>query len=89
MCQKCNQTTVGQSRVRLVEVQGDQEEFADLIGTEGVLQLGGNHNWYNPDNLGDTLQLAVKSVHHRKESDRVSVKTKLGNTFTFRLTETK
>jgi hypothetical protein len=46
-------------KVRLVEVQGDQEEFADLIGTEGKLYLGGvnesgdrdGNNWYMPENI--------------------------------------
>lgn len=73
-------------QVRLIEVQGDQEEFADLIGTEGELQLIGPsspHNWFNPDERGDSLSLAVKrSV---EKDGNIKVYTKLGNTFTFKV----
>lgn len=71
-------------KARLVEVQGDQEEYADLIGTNGTLYLEGNNNWYLPANRGDHLSFAVK----RKVNiapDKVRVFTKLGNVFTFRL----
>jgi hypothetical protein len=71
-------------KARLVEVQGDQEDFADLIGTTGTLYLEGNNNWFLPENRGDHLSFVIK----RKVNvapDKVRVFTKLGNTFTFRL----
>jgi hypothetical protein len=85
MCQACRE-------VRLVGVEGDQEEYADLIGTEGVLRLDPHStdsgiNWYNPNGSGETLALSRKRV--TEKDGKVRVHTKLGNTFIFRLKETK
>jgi len=85
MCQACR-------KVRLVNVEGDQEEFADLLGTEGELRLdptskSGELNWYNPKGRGDTLGLSRKRV--TEKDGKVKVFTQLGNCFTFRLVETK
>jgi len=84
MCQACR-------KVRLVEVRGDQEEYADLIGTEGELRLDPKStdsgiNWYNPTGSGETLTLSRKRV--TEKDGKVTVHTKLGNTFVFRLTKT-
>lgn len=72
-------------QAKLIQVQGDEEEFDDLIGTKGKLQLIGPsspHNWFHPEGSGDTLSLAVKrSV---KKDDKIKVFTKYGNIFTFR-----
>lgn len=85
MCQACR-------KVRLVNVEGDQAEYADLIGTEGVLRLDPTStdsgiNWYNPERSGETLSLSRKRV--LESNGKVKVFTKLGNCFTFRLLETK
>ena len=82
----CTKATM-KTNVRLIEVLGDQEDFADLIGTEGELHLDGTNNWFLPEHRGDMLSLAIK---RKVEGDgKVKVHTKLGNTFTFRLLETK
>ncbi len=70
-------------KVRLTAVEGDQEEFADLIGTEGELHLSPGNNWYNPNGRGDSLQMESKRIT-RKE-DRITVSTHLGNKFVFRV----
>jgi len=85
MCTACR-------KVRLVNVEGDQEEFADLIGTEGDLHLhptsaSSELNWFNPEGRGDSLGLSRKRV--TEGNGKVKVFTKLGNCFTFRLLETK
>lgn len=85
MCQACR-------KVRLVSVEGDQEEYADLIGTEGDLRIDPKStdsgiNWFNPEGTGETLTLARKRVIEK--DGKVIVHTKLGNKFTFRLKETK
>lgn len=85
MCTACK-------KVRLVNIEGDQEEFADLIGTEGELRLdpankSSDLNWYNPKGRGDTLGLSRKRV--TETGDKIKVFTELGNCFTFRLIETK
>lgn len=85
MCTACR-------KVRLVAVEGDQEDFADLIGTEGVLRLDpvstdSGINWFNPTGSGETLTLSRKRV--TEKNGKVKVFTKLGNVFTFRLMETK
>ena len=65
---------------RLISVKGE-EEFADLIGVYGTLNL--EHNWFLPNDDGDMLSFLVK----RKTfvDDKVKVFTKLGNIFTFRV----
>ena len=73
-------------RVRLVEVQGDQEDFADLIGQNGLLELSGkgeDQNTFFPDNRGDFLSLLIKKVVEK--DGKIIVSTKLGNTFTFKI----
>lgn len=85
MCQACR-------KVRLVNVEGDQEEFADLIGAEGELRLdpaskSSDLNWFNPNGRGDSLGLSRKRV--TEAQGKVKVFTVLGNCFTFRLIETK
>lgn len=68
-------------RVRMVGVLGDQEDFADLIGTEGTLSIGERHV-YQPENRGDWLTMEKKRV--TEKDGKISVATRLGNTFIFR-----
>lgn len=86
-------------RARLVEVRGDQEEFADLIGCAGELRLDRPYSFL-PDGRGDWLEMpggrlrkgrpAGPAKRQRKgrpvpedRPARVSVRTSLGNTFVF------
>ena len=75
-----------------MEVQGDQVEFADLLGVEGILRLHGTDkaeelNWFNPNRGWGTLCLARRRVV--ESANEVKVFTELGNTFTFRLLDSK
>lgn len=75
-------------KAKLVEVQGDQEEYADLIGATGELQLhetdkSAELNWFSPKNRGDTLGLTRKTV--TENGKKVVVSTRMGNKFTFQL----
>lgn len=67
----------------LVGVEGDQAEFADMIGTTGRLYLNTGNNWYGPKGSGESITLTRKRV--TRKDDKVRVHTKLGNVFTFRL----
>jgi hypothetical protein len=69
-------------RVKLVSVLGDQEEFADLIGTEGDLTIRHKTGTFNPDNRGDWLVMEKKRWTRR--NGMVKISTILGNTFIFR-----
>lgn len=72
-------------RAELIEVQGDQEEFADLIGEQGDLKLPGKNkgeNYFLPDS-GDSLTMLVKNI--RTNGNKTTVKTQWGNTFIFRI----
>lgn len=79
MCTSC---TVPR-KARLVSVTPDASEYTDLIGYDGKLNLpgvGSPHNWFSAN--GDLVSLGVREV---AEADgKVTVKTGLGNTFTFR-----
>ena len=68
---------------RLVSVEGDQEEFADMIGTTGRLYLNTGNNWYGPKGSASPLNLARRRVI--RKGDKIRVHTKFGNIFTFRL----
>jgi hypothetical protein len=73
--------------VRLVGVLGDQEEFADLIGTEGVLterqpNFEGGGFTYFPFGRGDWLSMNVKFGLENQSQLRIT--TDLDNTFIFR-----
>jgi len=75
-------------KVRLVNIEGNQAEYADLIGLDGTLRIDPTSsdpaiNWFNPHRSGETLSLARKRVIEK--NGRVKVFTKLGNCFTFRL----
>lgn len=70
-------------RVKLIQVLGDQEEFADLIGAVGELrETRSDGLCFSPERRGDFLSMAVKEMV--EENDVVNVKTGLGNTFSFR-----
>jgi hypothetical protein len=68
-------------RVALVSITGDQEEFADLVGTIGTLFLEHGEERYWP-NSNDPVRLARKRVSWKNGTIRVF--TRLGNVFTFR-----
>jgi hypothetical protein len=68
-------------KVKLTAIEGDQEEFADLIGTTGKLFLEPDREWYHPA-AGEPVVLKRKRVV--REGDRIQVFTHLGNVFTFR-----
>ena len=73
-------------KAKLTQVEGDQEEFSDLIDREGILMR-----------LSEGLAFTVKgsdslTMHARYVSDngeKVVVSTKLGNKFTFKVLENK
>lgn len=68
---------------KLVGVEGDQEEFADMIGTTGRLYLNTGNNWFGPKGSSESITLTRKRV--TRKDDKIRVHTKLGNVFTFRL----
>lgn len=69
-------------RATLVEVRGNQEEFADVIGTTEILHLHELDNSPELNFFGD-VGLSVKRVV--KKDNRISISTRLGNTFVFQL----
>lgn len=76
--------------VRLISVNGDDpEEYADLIGTEGTLGPAGADSrtkdglTFMPRGRGDWLVIDKES--EATANGRVTVHSKLGNTFIFRL----
>ena len=74
-------------QVKLIEVQGDQEEFSDLIGLTGTLRLDDKCtdsavNWFSPGG-GDVLSIVRKRVVEK--DGKVSVFTHLGNKFVFKI----
>lgn len=65
-------------KAELVRVQGeDREEFSDLVDTQGWLVIG-PESWF-----GDELRLSPKTRGVTIKDKTVTVKTTLGNTFTF------
>lgn len=68
-------------RAKLVNVQGDQEEFSDLIGETGTLFLSKGNNWFAAG--GDCVELQRKRLTKRENGD-IRLSTHLGNRFTFR-----
>lgn len=71
-------------KARLVAVEGDQEEFADLIGTSGELGETVEGLCFWPEGRGDFLGMRPAGVPCCI-GGRLHVTTKLGNTFTFEL----
>lgn len=72
-------------RVKLLWVEGDAEEFADLIGLEGELKGPRLGDFiFLPDKRTDwvTLEGATETLD---EKGRRRIKTGLGNTFVFRV----
>lgn len=69
--------------VRLTQVFGDQEEFADLIGRNGVLTLG-DRNVFNP-NEGGWGWLTLDKKRIIEKDGKITVSTKLGNKFVFKV----
>jgi len=71
-------------KVELIEVQGDQVEFADLLGCSGKLEMEGERGYsvFYPENRGDWLHMS--KIKSRKEGDKISIFTTLGNKFVFK-----
>ena len=69
--------------VRLINVDGDQEDFADLIGTEGKIHPTSEGLTFMPNNRGDWLSMRPKRKTWK--DGKVKISTTLGNTFTFRV----
>ena len=65
---------------KLVKMEGNQEDYADLIGLEGRLYLDKNNNWFGTSG-GGCLTLSRKKVTQKANLIRVS--THLGNVFYF------
>lgn len=73
---------VARERVRLVGVQGDQEEFADLLGTVGSLvKTKADGLCYMAEGSGDFLSMVGALV--RRVETKIYVETAVGNVFTF------
>ena len=71
-------------KARLVAVEGDQEELADLIGVSGKLAETVEGLIFVTEDGGDFLGMRPAGVPCCI-GDRLHVTTKLGNTFTFEL----
>jgi hypothetical protein len=67
--------------VKLVAIKGNQEEFADMIGTVGMLDLTHGKERYRATG-GDSLRLMRKRVSWK--DGQIRVFTTFGNVFTFR-----
>lgn len=88
-------TTFVGKKVKLTEVQGDQIEFADLLGKIGVLLQGERENDSLPGKMdslcfhpeGRTDWLAMTPTNIKKYTKKIIIDTKMGNTFTFKLVE--
>jgi hypothetical protein len=68
---------------KLVSVEGDQAEYADMIGQTGRLYLAPGNNWFGPKGWGESLTMSRKRAS--KKGDRVRVSTHLGNVFVFQV----
>lgn len=68
-------------RVKLVDVRGDVEEYADIIGRSGELRLGsdgvGSFSW------GSNEWLEFRRKRVTRKTDLIRVHTEMGNTFVF------
>lgn len=71
-------------RVRLVGVERDQEEWADMIGCNGGLTAGEGRNTVTFFPEGRCDWLTVHVAERVEEQDLIKIRTKLGNTFTFK-----
>ena len=69
-------------QAKLIEVQGNQEEFADLIGETGELHLEPSNDWFLPQNSNDTLTMSRKRFVDK--DCKITISTALGNKFVFR-----
>jgi len=71
------------TQATLVGVEGDQAEFADMIGQTGRLFLAPGNNWFGPKGWGESLTMTRKRAS--RKDDKVRVSTRLGDVFTFRV----
>jgi len=68
-------------KARLFEVQGDQEEFADIIGERGEIHLTDGDNWFSPE-CGQSVTFIKKRI--TKKDGVITITTGMGNTFRFK-----
>ena len=70
-------------RVKLVDVRGDVEEYADIIGRIGELRLGsdgiGSFSWGS----SEWLEFRRKRINRPASSSTIRIRTEMGNTFVF------
>jgi len=70
-------------QVKLIDVRGDIEEYADIIGQTGELRLGsdgvGSFCW------GGNEWLEFRRKRVNRQTDQIRVHTEMGNTFVFKL----
>lgn len=72
-------------RARLVSVASDEHEFYYLLDKDGRLHVAGvtsDNNWFNADN-GESIKFLAKEIS--EDNGYVSIVTRLGNTFKFKL----
>jgi hypothetical protein len=78
---RVNMKSTVKLRVKLVDVRGDIEEYADIIGRSGELRLGsdgvGSFSW------GSNEWLEFRRKRVNRKTDLIRVHTEMGNTFVF------
>jgi hypothetical protein len=67
--------------VRLVDVRGDVEEYADLIGRSGSLRLGSDG--VSSFSWGGNEWLEFRRKRATRKDGKIRVRTEMGNTFVF------
>lgn len=68
---------------RLINIQGDQVEFAEFLGAEGILCFKeGHEKGFSPNGSGTFLEFSIKEKDE-SQKDRIVVTTKRKNIFTF------
>ena len=68
-------------KYKLIEVQGSQLEFADLIGAVGPIRHTVDGLTFLPDGRGDWL--CMRPTAQQRTGTKFSIKTGYGNTFVF------
>ena len=69
------------AQAKLVKVEGNQVEHADMIGQTGRLFLSPGNNWFAPKGWSESLEMKRKRV--TKKGNTIRVSTSLGNVFVF------
>ena len=69
------------TQAKLVKVEGNQAEYADMIGETGRLFLSPGNNWFAPTGWSESLEMKRKRA--TKKGNTIRVSTLLGNVFVF------